>query len=129
MHDTVEDTPYTLTTLRRDFGSGIATLVADHMALDQISGGRERKIAQAMTAITSADARVAALKMADRLHNMRTLQFLPQETQLRKAREVLDFFSPVARQISISGQETQQPEAGHPWQATGPRAAIAVDSG
>ena len=101
LHDTVEDTPYTLTTLRRDFGSAIATLVADHMALDQISGGHERKIAQAMTAITSADARVVALKMADRLHNMRTLQFMPQETQLRKAREVLDFFGPVARQISM----------------------------
>jgi hypothetical protein len=101
LHDTVEDTPYTLTALRRNFGAGIATLVNEHMALDQISGSRERKIAQAMTAITSADKRVVALKMADRLHNMRTLQFMPQETQLRKAREVLDIFGPVARQFRM----------------------------
>jgi HD domain len=101
LHDTVEDTPYTLTALCRDFGAGIAALVAEHKALDQISGVRERKAAQALTAITSADSRVVALKMADRLHNMRTLQFMPQETQLRKAREVLDFFGPAARQLSM----------------------------
>jgi hypothetical protein len=101
LHDTVEDTPYTLTALRHDFGAAIATLVAEHMALDQISGTRERKITQAMMAIAAADSRVVALKMADRLHNMRTLQFMPQETQLRKVREVLDFFGPVARQLSM----------------------------
>ncbi len=107
LHDTVEDTPYTLTALRRDFGTGIAALVAEHTALDQISGSRERKIARAMTAITSADTRVVALKMADRLHNMRTLQFLPQETQLRKAREVLDIFGPVARQFRMETVGTE----------------------
>ena len=107
LHDTVEDTPYTLTALRRNFGAGIATLVAEHTALDQISGSRERKIAQAMTAIISADKRVVALKMADRLHNMRTLQFMPQETQLRKAREVLDIFGPVARQFRMETVGTE----------------------
>jgi class 3 adenylate cyclase len=101
LHDTVEDTPYTLTALRRNFGTGIATLVAELTALDRISGSRERKIAQVMTAITSADTRVVALKMADRLHNMRTLQFMPPETQLRKAREVLEIFGPVARQFRL----------------------------
>ena len=101
LHDTVEDTPYTLSALRHDFGAGIATLVADHTALDQVSAGYKRTMARAMVAITSADTRVAALKMADRLHNMRTLQFLPPETQLRKAREVLDVFGPAARQLRM----------------------------
>lgn len=52
-------------------------------------------------AVGSADSRVVAIKLADRLHNMRTLQFLPQEKQLRKAREVLDIFLPAAHQLSL----------------------------
>jgi hypothetical protein len=101
LHDTVEDTSYTLTALRRDFGAGIADLVAGHMALDEIGGGRERKAARTMTAITAADSRVVAVKIADRLHNMRTLYCMSQESQLRKAREVLDLFGPVARQLNM----------------------------
>lgn len=134
LHDTVEDTPYTLTALRRNFGAGIATLVTGHTALDQISGSRERKIAHAMTAITSADPRAIALKMADRLHNMRTLQFMPPETQLRKAREVLDIFGPVARQFRMetvgSELETLAFAALHrarPGQQSCYRAIIALD--
>ena len=107
LHDTLEDTPHTLTALRREFGAAIAAMATEPTALDQISGGHERKIAQAMTAITSADTRVAALKMADRLHNMRTLQFRPQETLLRKARKVLNIFGPVARQRSMETVETE----------------------
>jgi hypothetical protein len=102
LHDTVEDTPYTLTALRSDFGAGIAGMVAEQMTLDQISGGQERKAARAMTAITSADSRVVALKIADRLHNMRTLDCMPQESQLRKARETLDLFGPVARHLNMA---------------------------
>jgi HD domain len=102
LHDTVEDTPYTLTALRRDFGAETAAMVAEQMTLDQISGGQERKAARAMTAITSADSRVVALKIADRLHNMRTLSYMPQESQLRKARETLDLFGPVARHLNMA---------------------------
>jgi len=99
LHDTIEDTPYTLDSLRREFGAGIATMVADHMTLDRISG--PRKMAHAMAAIRSADARVVAVKIADRLHNMQTLECLPQAKQLRKAREVLDIFLPVTQQLSM----------------------------
>ena len=99
LHDTVEDTLCTLAALRRDFGAGISAIVAEHMALGHING--PRKVAQAMAAIRSADPRVAAMKVADRLHNMQTLQFLPQAKQLRKAREVLDLFVPVARHLSM----------------------------
>ncbi len=101
LHDTAEDTPYTLAALRRDFGTGIAAMVAGHMALDRLGRRPGRQATQVMATITSADARVVAVKMADRLHNMQTLQFLPQAKQLRKAREVLDTFLPVAEQLNM----------------------------
>lgn len=101
LHDTVDDTPYTLTELRRDFGAGVAKMVAGISALDHIGRSRHYKVAQALATIESADTRVVTMKLADRLHNMRTLQFLPEEKQLRKAREVLDIFLPAARQLSL----------------------------
>jgi len=101
LHDTVEDTPYTLAALRRDFGTAIAAMVAEHMALDRLGRRPGRQLPQAVATITSADARVVATKLADRLHNMQTLQFLPQARQLRKAREVLDTFLPVAEQLNM----------------------------
>jgi hypothetical protein len=109
LHDTVDDTPYTLTELRRDFGAGTAKIVAGISALDHIGRSRHYKVAQALATIGSADTRVVAIKLVDRLHNMRTLQFLPQEKQLRKAREVLDIFLPVAHQLSLHavGSELQ----------------------
>ena len=60
-----------------------------------------------IAAMTSADARVVATKLAERLHNMQTLQFLPQAKQLRKARAVLDTFLPVAEQLSMPTLQSQ----------------------
>lgn len=101
LHDTLEYTPCTRAELRRDFGAGIATMVAEHTTLSQISRRQTRPVSQAMAVIRSTDARVVAMRMADRLHNMRTLQFLPQAKQLRKAREVLDLFVPAAQQFNM----------------------------
>ncbi len=101
LHDTVEDTPYTLAALRRDFGTTIAAMVTEHTALDRLGRRPGRQLSQVMATITSADARVVATKLADRLHNMQTLQFLPEAKQLRKAREVLDTFLPVAEQLNM----------------------------
>ncbi len=101
LHDTVQDTPYTLDALRREFGGGIAAMVAGHMTLDRLGRRSGRKAAQVMAAIRSADTRVVAMKMADRLHNMQTLQFLPQAKQLRKAREVLDTFLPATQELNM----------------------------
>jgi hypothetical protein len=100
LHDTVEDTPCTLAELKRDFGDGVATMVAAHMSLNRVDR-RRRTATRAMAAVRSADTRVVTMKMADRLHNMQTLQFLPQAKQLRKAREVLEVYVPVARQLSM----------------------------
>jgi len=101
LHDTVQDTPYTMATLRREFGAGTAAMVAEIMALDRLCRRPGRKAAQVMATMRSADTRVVAVKLADRLHNMQTLQFLPQAKQLRKAREVLDTFLPLAQQLSM----------------------------
>jgi class 3 adenylate cyclase len=106
LHDTVEDTALTVTDLRREFGAGVASLVTEQMALGRL---RSRRASPALAAIKSADSRVATLKMADRLHNMRTLEFLPPPRQLLRAREVLDIFAPAAEELRLPaiGSELQ----------------------
>jgi hypothetical protein len=101
LHDTVEDTPYTLTGLSREFGSGIAAMVAGITALDNIKYRGGRLVARVIAAVESADTRVVAVKLADRLHNMQTIRFLPQPKQQRKARESLDVFVPVSEQLRL----------------------------
>src|SRR5690349_4890776 len=76
LHDTIEDTPYTLAALNRDFGSEVAALVTGTAALDHINSNEQRTAAQMMATVTSADSRVLAIKVADRLHNMRTVQYI-----------------------------------------------------
>src|ERR1700761_8622926 len=93
LHDTVQYTPFTLTMLRQKFGGGVAAMVAEHMMLDHIGHRPGLGATRAVAIIGSVDRRVAMLKMADRLHYVRTLAFLPTK-QLRKAREVLDVFAP-----------------------------------
>jgi GTP pyrophosphokinase len=107
LHDTIEDTPWTLPALSREFGAEVAALVTGTTALDRIKGRRGRKLAQVMTAVKSADTRVLAIKLADRLHNMRTVQCLPQAKQLRKARESLDIYVPVASQLNMDMIEAE----------------------
>ena len=101
LHDTIEDTPYTPAELSREFGARVAALVAGVTALDQAKDRRGRVTARAMAAAKSADTRVLEIKVADRLHNMRTVEFIPQARQLRKARESLDVFVPAASQLRM----------------------------
>ena len=107
LHDTVEDTLWTLPALSCEFGAEVAALVAGTTALDQIKGRRGRKLARVMTVVKSADLRVLAIKLADRLHNMRTVQYIPQAKQLRKARESLDIFVPVASKLNMDMIEAE----------------------
>src|SRR6266487_1665670 len=107
LHGTVVHTSYTLAAMGRDFGAGIAAMVAGHMALDRLGERPGRQGLRVMAAITSADARVVATKLAERLHNMQTLQFLPQAKQLRKARAVLDTFLPLAEQLNMPTLQSQ----------------------
>jgi hypothetical protein len=101
LHDTVQDTSYTLTALSREFGAGIAAMVAGIVSLDSISGRGSRTMPRVMAAVESADTRVVTLKLADRLHNMQTIRFIPAAKQLRKAKEVLDIFVPVSEQLRL----------------------------
>lgn len=107
LHGTVLYSSYTLAAMRRDFGVGIAAMVAGHMALHHLGERPERQGRQMMAAVTSADARVVTVKLAERLHNMQTLQFLPRAKQLRKARAVLDTFLPVAGQLGMPALQSQ----------------------
>jgi hypothetical protein len=101
LHDTVKYTTYTLAGLSREFGSGIATMVAGIMALDSIGGRHSRKVARALVAVESADIRVVTVKLADRLHNMQTIRYVRPAKQVRKAQEVLDLFVPVSEQFHL----------------------------
>jgi hypothetical protein len=102
LHCTVEDSPYTLAELGSEFGARTAAMVSQHMTLNHFSRRRGGEVSQAMAAMESADIRVVVIRLADRLNNMRTLQFLPEAKQLHNAREVLDIFVPAARQFSMA---------------------------
>jgi hypothetical protein len=101
LHDTVEDTPYTLTALSREFGSEIAAMVTGIVALDRIKRTGGRRVARVIATVESADTRVVTVKLADRLHNMQTIRYVPPAKQLRKARESLDIFVPVSEQLRL----------------------------
>ena len=107
LHDTIEDTPHTLAALSGEFGAGVAALVTGTAALDQVKGRGRRTVSQVMAVATCADTRVLTIKLADRLHNMRTVQFIPQVKQLRKARESLDIFVRVAAQLGMDTIEAE----------------------
>jgi GTP diphosphokinase / guanosine-3',5'-bis(diphosphate) 3'-diphosphatase len=104
LHDTVEDTPYTLVELRGEFGEDIAALVDGVTKLDKVKYGEsaEAETVRKMVVAMSRDIRVLVIKLADRLHNMRTLRYLTREKQERKAREVLEIFAPLAHRLGMN---------------------------
>jgi GTP pyrophosphokinase len=104
LHDTVEDTPYTLDQLRADFGDEVAQLVDGVTKLDKVHYGdsAQAETIRKMIVAMSRDIRVLVIKLADRLHNMRTLRYLRPETQERKARETLEIFAPLAHRLGMN---------------------------
>ncbi|GAA1533698.1 RelA/SpoT family protein [Nocardioides humi] len=104
LHDTVEDTPYTLEECRRDFGDEVARLVDGVTKLDKVVYGESAnaETIRKMIVAMSRDIRVLVIKLADRLHNMRTLRFVKQSTQERKARETLDIYAPLAHRLGMN---------------------------
>ncbi len=104
LHDTVEDTPYTLDELRRDFGDEVVQLVDGVTKLDKVKYGAQAQseTIRKMVVAMSRDIRVLVIKLADRLHNMRTLRYLRQDKQERIARETIDIFAPLAHRLGMN---------------------------
>ncbi|EFQ83871.1 RelA/SpoT family protein [Aeromicrobium marinum DSM 15272] len=104
LHDTVEDTPYTLDLVRVDFGDEVAQLVDGVTKLDKVKYGdsAQSETIRKMVVAMSRDIRVLVIKLADRLHNMRTLRYLRQDKQERIARETIDIFAPLAHRLGMN---------------------------
>ena len=104
LHDTVEDTPYSLDKLSADFGAEVAHLVDGVTKLDkvQLGAAAEAETIRKMVVAMARDPRVLVIKLADRLHNMRTMRFLKPEKQAKKARETLEVLAPLAHRLGMS---------------------------
>ncbi|MDU1063381.1 MAG: bifunctional (p)ppGpp synthetase/guanosine-3',5'-bis(diphosphate) 3'-pyrophosphohydrolase [Cutibacterium avidum] len=104
LHDTVEDTSYTHEQLTADFGEEVALLVDGVTKLDKVQYGDSAKAEtiRKMVIAMSRDIRVLVIKLADRLHNMRTLGFLRPDKQNRIAKETLEIFAPLAHRLGMN---------------------------
>jgi guanosine-3',5'-bis(diphosphate) 3'-pyrophosphohydrolase len=104
LHDTVEDTDYSLPRLTEEFGDEVSHLVDGVTKLDkvQLGAAAEAETIRKMVIAMARDPRVLVIKLADRLHNMRTMRFLPPEKQARKARETLEVLAPLAHRLGMA---------------------------
>jgi len=104
LHDTVEDTSYSLEQLTEEFGAEIALLVDGVTKLDKLKFGdaAQAETVRKMVLAMAKDIRVLMIKLADRLHNARTWRYVAAESSARKAKETLEIFSPLAHRLGMN---------------------------
>ncbi len=112
LHDVVEDTAISEEELAKEFGKDVAHLVDGVTKLGRLSYSSDKLEVQAenlrkMFLAMAKDIRVIIIKLADRLHNMRTLQFMKPEKQKEKAKETMDIYAPIAQRLGISKIKTE----------------------
>ena len=110
LHDTIEDTNVTYETVKKEFGANVANLVDGMTKLlqldDKLKDQSQAEYFQKMALATAEDVRVVIIKLADRLHNLQTIEHLPREKQIKKAKETLELYSPLAHQIGMHKMAT-----------------------
>ncbi|MEY3335537.1 MAG: hypothetical protein RL566_460, partial [Actinomycetota bacterium] len=109
LHDTVEDTDYSIEQLRADFGDEVALLVDGVTKLDRMKFGdtAQAETMRKMVVAMSKDVRVLVIKLADRLHNARTWGFVDPDSARRKAQETLEIYAPLAHRLGISTMKVE----------------------
>ena len=116
LHDVVEDTPSTLAEIETRFGEDVALLVdgvskIDHLRFDSAAEAQAESFRKMLLAMAK-DLRVILVKLADRTHNMRTIQSLPLDKQQRIARETLDIYAPIANRLGVYSLKIELEELG-----------------
>ena len=104
LHDTVEDSEYTLEQLTAEFGPEVARMVDGVTKLDKVQYGETAKAEtiRKMVVAMSRDIRVLVIKLADRLHNMRTIGSMRQDKQIRIAKDTLEIYAPLAHRLGMN---------------------------
>ena len=112
LHDTVEDTDYTLDECRQEFGDTVAGLVDGVTKLSKMEYGdlAQAETIRKMVVAMSRDVRVLVVKLADRVHNARTWRYVKASNAQRKARETLDVYAPLANRLGMNAIKTELEE-------------------
>ena len=112
LHDTVEDTDYTLEECRADFGDTVAGLVDGVTKISNMEYGdnAQAETIRKMVVAMSRDVRVLVVKLADRLHNARTWRYVKASSSHKKARETLDVYAPLANRLGMNAIKTELEE-------------------